>query len=102
MRRNVDLVRTVRQAVGDGVEIAGDAYMGWDFGYTVEMAKRLREFNLSWIEEPLMPEQVERYAELKDRLPWQRWSCGENPGRISAGDSCLPGSLIGPLMAAIT
>jgi L-alanine-DL-glutamate epimerase-like enolase superfamily enzyme len=78
MRRNVDLVRTVRQAVGDGVEIAGDAYMGWDFGYTVEMAKRLREFNLSWIEEPLMPEQVERYAELKDRLPWQRWSCGEH------------------------
>jgi L-alanine-DL-glutamate epimerase-like enolase superfamily enzyme len=78
MRRNVDLVRTVRQAVGDEVEIAGDAYMGWDFGYTVEMAKRLREFNLSWIEEPLMPEQVERYAELKDRLPWQRWSCGEH------------------------
>ena len=78
MRRNVDLVRTVRQAVGDGVEIAADAYMGWDFGYTVEMAKRLREFNLSWIEEPLMPEQVERYAELKDRLPWQRWSCGEH------------------------
>jgi L-alanine-DL-glutamate epimerase-like enolase superfamily enzyme len=78
MRRNVDLVRTVRQAVGDGVEIAGDAYMGWDFGYTVEMAKRLREFNLSWIEEPLMPEQVERYAELKERLPWQRWSCGEH------------------------
>jgi L-alanine-DL-glutamate epimerase-like enolase superfamily enzyme len=78
MWRNVDLVRTVRQAVGDGVEIAGDAYMGWDFGYTVEMAKRLREFNLSWIEEPLMPEQVERYAELKDRLPWQRWSCGEH------------------------
>jgi L-alanine-DL-glutamate epimerase-like enolase superfamily enzyme len=78
MRRNVDLVRTVRQAVGDEVEIAGDAYMGWDFGYTVEMAKRLREFNLSWIEEPLMPEQVERYAELKERLPWQRWSCGEH------------------------
>jgi L-alanine-DL-glutamate epimerase-like enolase superfamily enzyme len=25
-----------------------------------------------------MPEQVERYAELKDRLPWQRWSCGEH------------------------
>ena len=44
----------------------------------MEMAKRLREFGLSWIEEPLMPEQVDRYAELRLRLPWQRWSCGEH------------------------
>jgi L-rhamnonate dehydratase len=78
MQRNVELVRTVREAVGDEVELAADAYMGWDFGYTVEMAKRLREFGLAWIEEPLMPEQVERYAELKERIPWQRWSCGEH------------------------
>jgi L-rhamnonate dehydratase len=78
MQRNLELVRTVREAVGDGVELAADAYMGWDFGYAVEMAKRLREFDLAWIEEPLMPEQVERYAELKERVPWQRWSCGEH------------------------
>jgi L-rhamnonate dehydratase len=78
MQRNVELVRTVREAVGRGVELAADAYMGWDFGYTVEMAKRLRELELAWIEEPLMPEQVERYAELRQRLPWQRWSCGEH------------------------
>lgn len=78
MQRNVELVRTVREAVGDGVELAADAYMGWDFGYAVEMAKRLRQFDLAWIEEPLMPEQVERYAELKQRIPWQRWSCGEH------------------------
>ena len=78
MKRNVALIRSVREAVGDGVELAADAYMGWDFGYTIEMAKRLRDLNLAWIEEPLMPEQVERYAELKERIPWQRWSCGEH------------------------
>jgi L-rhamnonate dehydratase len=78
MQRNVELVRTVREAAGDDVELAADAYMGWDFGYTVEMAKRLQEFDLAWIEEPLMPEQIERYAELKTRVPWQRWSCGEH------------------------
>ncbi len=77
-RRNVELVRTVREAVGPDVELAADAYMGWDFGYAIEMAKRLREFNLAWIEEPLMPEQVDRYAELRERVPWQRWSCGEH------------------------
>ena len=78
MRRNVELVRTVREAVGDDVELAADAYMGWDVGYTMEMAKMLREFKLSWIEEPLMPHEIEGYVELKLRCPWQRWSCGEH------------------------
>lgn len=78
IRRNVELIRAVRKAVGENVELAADAYMGWDLGYSLEMAERLRPFRLSWIEEPLMPEQVERYAELHRRVPWQRWSCGEH------------------------
>ncbi len=78
MRRNVALVRTVRDAVGTEIELAADAYMGWDVGYAIEMAKLLREFQLSWIEEPLMPHDVDGYVELKQRCPWQRWSCGEH------------------------
>jgi L-lyxonate dehydratase len=78
LQRNVELVRTVRQAVGPDVELAADAYMGWDLAYTLEMAERMRPYRLSWIEEPLMPEQVERYDELHGRVPWQRWSCGEH------------------------
>ena len=30
MRRNVELVRTVRDAVGPDIELMADAYMGWD------------------------------------------------------------------------
>jgi L-alanine-DL-glutamate epimerase-like enolase superfamily enzyme len=78
MLKNVALVQAVREVVGDGVELAADAYMGWDVGYAIEMAKLLRDFNLSWIEEPLMPHEVDGYVELKHRCPWQRWSCGEH------------------------
>lgn len=78
MRRNVELVGAVREAVGDNVELAADAYMGWDLGYAMEMARLLREYGLSWIEEPLMPYEIDGYAELKRRCPWQRWSCGEH------------------------
>jgi L-alanine-DL-glutamate epimerase-like enolase superfamily enzyme len=78
MPRNVELVRTVREAVGDEVELAADAYMGWDVGYAIEMAKLLRPYELSWLEEPLMPHDVGGYVELKRRCPWQRWSCGEH------------------------
>lgn len=78
MRRNVALVQAVREAVGDSVELVMDAYMGWDLGYAMEMAKLLRKYDLSWIEEPLMPHEVEGYLELKRRCPWQRWSCDEH------------------------
>jgi L-alanine-DL-glutamate epimerase-like enolase superfamily enzyme len=78
MRRNVELVRTVREAVGADVELAADAYMGWDLGYALELAKRLRDHELSWIEEPLLPHALPGYVELKRRCPWQRWSCGEH------------------------
>ena len=78
LRRNVELVRTVRDAVGEDVELAADAYMGWDLGYAIEAAERLRELELAWIEEPLMPHDLAGYAELKRRCPWQRWSCGEH------------------------
>jgi L-alanine-DL-glutamate epimerase-like enolase superfamily enzyme len=78
MRRNVELVRTVREAVGGEVELAADAYMGWDVGYALELAKRLRDYELAWIEEPLLPHDLPGYVELKCRCPWQRWSCGEH------------------------
>ncbi|MER3388665.1 MAG: enolase C-terminal domain-like protein [Microcella sp.] len=78
IQRNIDLIRTVREAVGDLVELAADAYMGWDRAYAAEMAERLREYRLSWIEEPLMPHDTAGYAELRRRVPWQRWSFGEH------------------------
>ena len=78
MRGNEALVRTVREAVGPDVELAADAYMGWDVGYAMRMAERLREYELSWIEEPLMPHELAGYKMLRERVPWQRWSHGEH------------------------
>ncbi len=78
MRRNVELIRTVREAVGPDIELSADAYMGWDLGYSMEMAALLREYRLAWIEEPLMPHDFDGYAELKRRCPYQRWSTGEH------------------------
>jgi len=32
----------------------------------------------SWMRPPLLPHDVDGYAELAARCPWQRWSCGEH------------------------
>jgi L-rhamnonate dehydratase len=71
MQRNVDLVNTVRQAVGDEIDVMADAYMGWTLDYAKRMLRLLEPFNLRWLEEPVIPDDIHGYAELKShaRIP---------------------------------
>jgi L-alanine-DL-glutamate epimerase-like enolase superfamily enzyme len=71
MQHNVDLVRTVREVVGDGVDIMADAYMGWNLDYARRMIPRLEPFNLRWLEEAVIPDDLGGYVELKKmgRIP---------------------------------
>jgi L-alanine-DL-glutamate epimerase-like enolase superfamily enzyme len=65
MQRNVDLVRTVRQTVGDEVDVMADAYMGWSLDYAKRMMRLLEPFNLRWLEEAVIPDDIHGYAELR-------------------------------------
>jgi L-alanine-DL-glutamate epimerase-like enolase superfamily enzyme len=71
MQHNVDLVRTVREVVGDGIDIMADAYMGWTLDYARRMIPLLERFNLRWLEEPVIPDDARGYAALKalGRIP---------------------------------
>ena len=71
MQKNVALVRTVRETVGDGVDIMTDAYMGWNLDYAKRMLPLLEPYNLRWLEEPVIPDDIRGYAELKSygRIP---------------------------------
>jgi L-alanine-DL-glutamate epimerase-like enolase superfamily enzyme len=71
MQKNVALVKTVREAVGDGIDVMADAYMGWTFDYAKRMLPLLEPFNLRWLEEPVIPDDIHGYAELKSyaRIP---------------------------------
>ena len=71
MQRNLNLVRTVRETVGDGIDVMADAYMGWTLDYAKRMLPLLEPFNLRWLEEPVIPDDVYGHAELKSygRVP---------------------------------
>jgi L-rhamnonate dehydratase len=68
MRENETIVETVRDAVGDDIEIAGDAYMGWTVRYAKEMISRLDKYDMAWIEEPVIPDDIDGYAEIRDAV----------------------------------
>lgn len=71
MQKNVALVRTVREVVGDGIDVMADAYMGWTLDYAKRMIPQLERFNLRWLEEPVIPDDIGGYAELRrwGRIP---------------------------------
>ncbi|MEZ4637977.1 MAG: enolase C-terminal domain-like protein [Caldilineaceae bacterium] len=65
IERNMRLVRTLRESVGPDVDIMLDAWMSWDVPYTVQMARRLEEYAPRWIEEPVLPDKIDQYAEIR-------------------------------------
>jgi L-lyxonate dehydratase len=71
MQRNLELVRAVREAVGSDIDVMADAYMGWTLDYAKRMLPLLEPFQLRWLEEPVIPDDIQGYAELKSygRIP---------------------------------
>lgn len=68
MRRNRELVATVREVVGPDYDLMADAYMGWDATYAIRMIDMLEEFTLGWVEEPVPPDDIEGYARIRARV----------------------------------
>jgi L-rhamnonate dehydratase len=65
MQRNVELVRTVREVIGDEIDLMADAYMGWTLDYARRMIPLLAPYQLRWLEEPVIPDDIAGYAALK-------------------------------------
>jgi L-rhamnonate dehydratase len=67
IRRNVELVRTVVDAVGPDVDVMADAYMSWDAGYAIRCIRAFEDagLRLRWIEEPLVADDVAGLARVR-------------------------------------
>jgi L-alanine-DL-glutamate epimerase-like enolase superfamily enzyme len=65
VNKNLELIKTVREAVGSDIDIMGDAYMGWSLEYAKRMVRLIEPFNMRWIEEPVISDDLAGYASLK-------------------------------------
>jgi L-rhamnonate dehydratase len=65
MRHNIELIRAVREVIGDGLDLMADAYMGWTLDYAKRMLPLLEPFHLRWLEEAVIPDDTRGYRELK-------------------------------------
>lgn len=88
LARNLELARTLREAVGPDVDFMIDAWMSWNVAYTLQFAERAAEYAPRWIEEPVLPDKRAAYAEITRRIgnrilvagaehEYTRWGIGE-------------------------
>jgi len=68
VEENLRLVKAVRDAVGYDVELMLDCWNSWTINYTIKMARKLERYELAWLEEPLMPDDIEGHAELRKKV----------------------------------
>jgi L-alanine-DL-glutamate epimerase-like enolase superfamily enzyme len=69
-------VRAARESIGEGTELMVDAGLCWDTATAIRRARQFEPFNLTWLEEPLHPDNLQGYARLSERAP-MRIAAGE-------------------------
>lgn len=67
---DLELVRVIRDAVGDDVTLMVDANCAYadDIATALEVGRKLQDMGVYWFEEPISPENVDGYRHLADRL----------------------------------
>jgi len=68
-RRTVNVVRSIRDAVGDDVDLLIEVHGRLDVPTAISMAHKLSEFSPFWYEEPVPPESIQALAEVRSRIP---------------------------------
>ncbi len=65
MQKNVALVRTLRETLGEDYDIMLDCWQSMNFDYAVSLCDRIEEFRPRWLEEPFMPDRIDSHVRLK-------------------------------------
>ena len=68
LAHNVAIIQAVREAVGDGIDIMVDCILSNSSEnsllYAAQLAQRLEPYRITWLEEPLNPEDLDTYERL--------------------------------------
>jgi len=69
IRKNVELMKALREAAGKDMKIMIDCWSSWDVPYTMKMAELLAKYEPFWFEEPVLADLPQSYARLRAECP---------------------------------
>jgi L-alanine-DL-glutamate epimerase-like enolase superfamily enzyme len=61
---NLKSVEAVREVIGYDNDLSLECYMGWNLEYAKRMLPKLAKFQPRWLEEPVIADDIDGYAEL--------------------------------------
>ncbi|MEO8125778.1 MAG: enolase C-terminal domain-like protein, partial [Bryobacteraceae bacterium] len=82
MMNNVKKILDARRRVGSEALLMADALCAWDTAYTLELADRVAEARLHFIEEPLLPDDITGYSRLCREVHGTRVASGEHEATL--------------------
>ena len=65
--KNVEMVRTLRESLGDGYDIMLDCWQSMDVNYVVKLAAAIEEYQPRWLEEVAMPDRIDSYRKIREK-----------------------------------
>ena len=75
-KTDIALVREARRGLGDDADLMIDAGLVWDAKTAIQRARAFSQYDIFWLEEPLMPDDYNGYGKL----------CEATEVRIAAGE----------------
>lgn len=94
LRKNEELVARTREQIGPDIELAVDSWMSLNVEYAVRVVETLKPYRIKWLEDYLLPEDMDSYAKFRDRVPGQTLATGEHwytihPFAVPAGQGLV-------------
>jgi len=78
LRKNEEIVAQHREQIGDDVELMVDAWMSLNVEYTVRLSEALKPYRIKWLEDYLLPEDMDGFFKVRQRLPDVTLATGEH------------------------
>jgi L-alanine-DL-glutamate epimerase-like enolase superfamily enzyme len=75
--QDLERIKIVRETVGPKVKLMVDANNGWSLQTAQDMARRMSKYDIYWLEEPILADDIDGYATL----------CASTDIPIAAGES---------------
>ena len=64
---DMSYVMAVREAIGDGVLLMVDANHAYNAAEAIRLARKMERYDVYWFEEPVPPEDIDGYVEVKQK-----------------------------------
>jgi L-alanine-DL-glutamate epimerase-like enolase superfamily enzyme len=69
-RKNLALAEAAREGAGEDHDLMFDCWMSWGRSYALDMVDRLAPYDPAWLEEPVMPDTIDSYADVCEAAPF--------------------------------